>query len=60
MRLITFILSFAIALTSIPVCASAGTGTSRQAAFSCPAYEGYPDCSNVPGTASSRSWRSNR
>ena len=44
---IIFILSSAIALASIPVCASAANNTSRQAvvsATSCPIYEGYPDC----------------
>jgi len=46
MRLITFILSFAIALTCIPAFASAGSKTFSPAGIStaCPTYEGYPDC----------------
>jgi len=46
MRLITFILSCAIALTWIPAVASAAGKTSSAASVStaCPKYEGYPDC----------------
>jgi len=46
MRLITFILSSAIALTCIPAFASAASKTLSQASVSttCPTYEGYPDC----------------
>jgi hypothetical protein len=46
MRLIAFILSSAIALASIPACASAASNTFRATSFSttCPVYEGYPDC----------------
>jgi hypothetical protein len=46
MRLITFILSSAIALTCIPAFASAASKTFSPASVStaCPTYEGYPDC----------------
>ena len=46
MRLITLILSSAIALTCIPTFASAASKTLRPASVStpCPTYEGYPDC----------------
>ena len=44
MRLITFILSFAIALTCIPAFASAASKTFSPASVStaCPTYEGLP------------------
>jgi uncharacterized membrane protein required for colicin V production len=46
MRLITFVLSFAIALTCIPAFASAASKTFSPptVSTSCPTYEGYPDC----------------
>jgi hypothetical protein len=46
MRLITFILSCAIALTSIAPAAFAQNHAFGQASISsnCPIYEGYPDC----------------
>jgi len=46
MRLITFILSSAIAVTCIPAFASAASKTFSTASVStaCPTYEGYPDC----------------
>ena len=46
MRLITFILSSAIALTCLPAFASAASKTFSPASAStpCPKYEGYPDC----------------
>jgi len=46
MRLITLILSSAIALTCIPTFASAGSKTFSPTSVStpCPKYEGYPDC----------------
>ena len=46
MRLIIFILSFAIAMTCIPAFASAASKTSSPASVStaCPKNEGYPDC----------------
>ena len=52
MRLITFILSYGIALTWIPACASAqkithGEGTIKH----CTQAEGYIDCNHVQPTA---------
>ena len=47
MRLITFILSSGIALTCVPVCASAQSNTFTRVSASatpCPKHEGYPDC----------------
>jgi hypothetical protein len=43
------ILSAGIALSSIPAAAAVSSDTPRDAivvAYTCPVYEGYPDCSN--------------
>ena len=45
MRLVTFILSSAIALTFITSSASAASNSFRATGITnCPVYEGYPDC----------------
>ena len=46
MRLITSILSSAIALASIPASASAASrfGATSVSTTTCPVFEGYPDC----------------
>jgi hypothetical protein len=53
MRLITFTLSFGIALTCIPACASAQSNTFSQATGAewvahCPKNEGYVDWCHAP------------
>jgi hypothetical protein len=47
MRYFAIILSTGVALAAIPAAAAVSSDTLRDAtvvAYSCPAYEGYPDC----------------
>jgi len=66
MRLIAFILSSAVSLTTIPACASAANnrfGQVSAASTTCPVYEGYPDChpdGRAQSTLYSSGWRPNR